>query len=264
MPSDPPISATFDSMPDVSTVLIGRDTPLLPPGPVVYRGPVVVSQGPAAAFVPGVGLIGTIGGDADRNFDLAVVSDPTAAMIGVRVTFTPTLTGASDGRLYVVDGSLSAYSFSAGKATRTAGPIDVGTGCKTIDVTTTDVVCGQASIALGPVVDSMRWTTTNLDHVELSHLAFIGVTDDCTTFYIPGCETWTLANGSQLWALQIEWHDSGNNYSRSALITRVGGRSSTVLIDGLVAGFDPAESVLYAWRTTSDLVTYDLSSLMSS
>ena len=258
-------ASTIDSTVDTSTVTIGRQIEVLPPGSVVYTGPVIVSQGPAAAYVPGVGVVGTTRGDADRHFELAIVTDPNAPLIGVGVRLTPTLTGAPDGRLYVVDGdALSAYSFSNGIATRTDGPIGVGTGCKTIDVSATYVTCNQASIALGPIIDTTSWTTSNLDRPEPANVVFKDVTPDCATFFDPGCETWTIATGTQLWALQYEWNESGNNFYRTALIAKTDGRVSTTLIDGLVAALDPAGRVLYAWSSFNDLVTYDLANLLAT
>jgi hypothetical protein len=90
--------------------VIDEQLPALPAGPQIYDGPSVVSQGPAAAFVPGAGVVGTIGGDADRHFDLAIVDRGTPRRIGVRVQFTPVLAGGPDGRLYVNDQGTNTFS----------------------------------------------------------------------------------------------------------------------------------------------------------
>jgi hypothetical protein len=242
---------------------IDGNTATLKPTGFEYTGPIVVSQGPAAAFVPGVGIVGTTGGDADRHFDLAVIDHGVARRIGVRVTLTPGLIGGPDGRLYVSDigdDRLSAYRVVGGVARLEARPTAKG-GCEQIEVGPSEVTCGDASIPLGPIRVGPQFTVNHLDGSATTPVHLADATAPCTTFM--GCQRWDLGKGRELWAVEVDWTDP-NKPTQTALVTRSpSGQYSAVLIDGEVAAFDPATRVVYAWTDLDRLSTYDIAHLVS-
>jgi hypothetical protein len=222
----------------------------------------VVSQGPAAAFVPGVGIVGTTGGDTDRHFDLAVINHGVGRRIGVRVTLTPAMIGGPDGRLYVSDigaDRLDAYRI-AGDVAQLVARAPVKAGCEQIEVGPSAVTCGDASIPLGPTRVGPQFTVGHLDASATTQIHLPDATAPCTTFH--GCQRWDLGNGRELWALEVDWTDP-NKPAQTALVTHSpSGQYSAVLIDGWVAAVDPEARVAYAW-TIATLSTYDLAHLLS-
>ena len=256
-------SSTTPAIAEPVGVTIGANTATLKPTGYVYTGPIVVSQGPAAAFVPGVGIVGTTGGDVDRHFDLAVIDHGAERRIGVRVTLTPALVGGPDGRLYVADIGdlrLSAYRIVGGVAQLIARPT-VKAGCEQIEVGPSAVTCGAASIPLGPTRVGPQFTVGRLDGSSTTSIHLAGAAAPCATF--TGCQRWDLGNGRELWALEVDWADP-NEPTQTALVTRSpSGQYSAVLIDGQVAALDPATSVMYAWTDLDRLSTYDLAHLIS-
>lgn len=240
---------------------IGPDTATLAPTGYVYTGPIVVSQGPAAAFIAGVGIIGTTGGDADRHFDLAVIGVGTERRIGVRVRLTPAMVGGPDGRLYVADSDLrlSQYRIVGGRAKLT-GRTANNAVCDQIEVGQLTVSCGAASIPLAPVRVGPQFTVDRLDQTSTKPIRFVGATVACLTY--TGCQRWDLGNGRELWTLEIEWHDR-NLLPQTALVAHwPSGQDTAMLINGSVAAFDPASNVLYAWTDIARLSTFDLAHLL--
>ena len=259
----PTTSSTIPAIAESVGVTIGGNTETLTPTGYVYMGPIVVSQGPAAAFVPGVGIVGTTSGDVERHFDLGVIDHGAGHRIGVRVGLTPALVGGPDGRLYVADivaDRLSAYRIVGGVAKLVARATAKG-ACEQIEVGPSAVSCGDASILLGPTRVGPQFTVGHLDPSSTTSIELDGATAACTVYVV--CQRWDLGNGRELWALEVDWTDPNKPY-QTALVTRSpSGQYSAVLIDGQVAALDPATSVMYAWTDIARLSTYDLAHLLS-
>jgi hypothetical protein len=220
----------------------------------------VVSQGPAAAFVPGVGVVGTTGGDIDRHFDLAIVDRGAPRRIGVRVQLTPVLAGGPDGRLYVNDvgaDTFTAYTIRGRTATLVAGPTTGACERGTVTFDATSARCGAATLTLGPTDPTTQWTLQTVDHTTPTDVQLAS-----DRAFEPLEVRYDLADGSQLWLIPFSWtgrqHDT---HYRTAVVTVSGTRAHAAQIDARVAGVDLVHHVIYGWGDINPLFPFDYTSL---
>jgi hypothetical protein len=234
--------------------VIDEFRPSLVPVSAVYQGEAIVSQPPAAAFVTGVGVVGTLAVDADRHFDLAIVGNGRARTIGVRVQFTPALAGGPDGRLYVADqgtGTFAAYAVRGGKATLVAGPVS-GT-CDLISFEHGTARCGASTLPLGTYSATTDWRLTLL-HDELPADTQLGAGRSSE----PGGVRYDLPDGIQLWLVPF----SGGGAGRTAVIVLDHGHQQIAQVAARIAAVDVVHHVLYGWDAALVLHAFDYSSLL--
>lgn len=236
--------------------VIDEFRPSLVPVSAVYQGEAIVSQPPAAAFVTGVGVVGTLAVDADRHFDLAIVGKGRPLTIGVRVQFTPVLAGGPDGHLYVADegtGTFAAYSVRGGRATLVAGPVSGGCDTSTITFEPGSARCGSATLPLGTYNATTDWKRASL-HDELPVDTQLGA----GRTFEPGEVRYDLPDGIQLWLVPF----SGGGVGRTAVIVLDHGHQQIAQVAARIAAVDLIHHVLYGWDGGDMLYAFDYSSLI--
>jgi hypothetical protein len=218
-------------------------------GPV-YQGPIVVSQGPAATFLQGVGVIGTTGGDADRNFDLAVVGPGAPISIGVSVQLTPLLAAGPDGRLYVVDigrQTFTAYDIVDHRAAVAVGLVTAT--CSTIEFSEDNASCGDVTLRLGPPATEPSWTRYADSLDDHPNIVFGGPTPPIDQ-QAPG-QLLTFSDRHTIWFVPLTGQGATGVATYTALVGDENGHPWTAVVPGTLAAYDQATGTVYTFDSVT-------------